>query len=207
MTGSGAQGSLEEIPLFPLGTVLLPGGRLPLRIFEPRYIEMVRRCADGGEFGVVLIREGFEARMTDEDVAPSICPFGTSARIVDITHAKDGTIGILGAGRRRFAVRETREQSDHLMLGKVQFLEPEPARPVEPEHALLLPVLERLSGHPLIRSLGAELDINDAVSVAWRLTDLLPIDPRVKQSILEMNTVTERLDKLLMLVGPGTASS
>jgi len=167
----------------------------------------VRRCADGGEFGVVLIREGFEARMTDEDVAPSIWPFGTSAQIVDINQIQDGTIGILGAGRRRFAVRETWEQPDHLMMGKVRFLEPEAPRPVEPEYAVLLPVLERLAGHPLIRNLGAELDMNDAVSVAWRLTDLLPIDPKVKQSILEMNTVTERLDKLLMLVGPGAARS
>ncbi len=198
-----SESGLQALPLFPLGTVLLPGGRLPLRIFEPRYLDMVRRCAaDESPFGVVLIREGLEARVTDADVAPSIHPFGTSARIIDVGQTSDGALGIVAAGERRFAVRATWEQDDHLMMGRVQLLPPEAPEPVAPEYTVLLPVLQRLLDHPLIKGLGAEANLDDANQLAWRLTDLLPLQPTVKQELLQMNSVTERLDRLLLLVGP-----
>ena len=87
-----------EIPLFPLGTVLFPGGPLPLRIFETRYIDLVRRCLrDGSGFGVVLIREGVEAG----GPAPTF-DVGTYARIADSSQRPDALLGIRAAGDRRW---------------------------------------------------------------------------------------------------------
>jgi Lon protease-like protein len=85
-----------EIPLFPLRAVLFSGGRLPLRIFEPRYTDMVSRSLkeDTG-FGVVLIREGNEARLVAGTHQPEIFGIGTYARIVDFSARSDGTLGIM----------------------------------------------------------------------------------------------------------------
>ncbi len=89
-----------EIPLFPLGTVLFPGGPLPLRIFETRYVDLVSRCLrDGSGFGAVLIREGMEAG------GPALTyDVGTYARIVDFSQQPDGLLGIRATGERRFRI-------------------------------------------------------------------------------------------------------
>ena len=118
---------IEELPLFPLRTVLFPGGVLPLRLFEPRYVDMVSHCMrENIGFGVVLIRAGVEARSSREDSQPDIFEVGTEARIVDFNQADNGLLGIVSHGSRKFAIKETREQSDHLLIGEVEFLPEEP---------------------------------------------------------------------------------
>jgi Lon protease-like protein len=108
----------EEIPLFPLNTVLFPGGPLPLRIFEPRYVDMVRRCMrEGVPFGVLLIRAG-----TEVGEVTSTADVGTSARIVDFHQMQDGLLGIVCLGERRFRVLARRTQPDGLHLGDVEWL-------------------------------------------------------------------------------------
>ncbi len=117
-----------ELPLFPLHPVLFPGGRLPLQIFEPRYMDMVVRCMrDDVPFGVVLIRKGNDARLTRASEQPDIFDVGTDALVVDFNQLSNGRLGIVVRGGRKFRVRSLREQPDHLLIGQVEYLPEEPA--------------------------------------------------------------------------------
>ena len=143
---------ISEIPLFPLGTVLLPGGPLPLRIFETRYIDLVRRCLrDGSGFGVVLIREGVEA-------GGSALTFdvGTYARIVDFSQQPDGLLGIRAAGERRFRILARRRERDGLNVAEVEWL-PEDAPRSLPEEFAELGELVVQRGGELRRLLHGEI--------------------------------------------------
>src|ERR1700754_2017230 len=111
-SGTERAGS-TELPLFPLNTVLFPGGPLPLRIFEPRYVDMIRKCMrEGAPFGVLLIRSGKEVG----DVS-SAADVGTSARIVDFHQMPDGLLGIVCTGEQKFRVEDRRVQADGLHVG------------------------------------------------------------------------------------------
>ena len=193
---------LEELPLFPLRSVLFPGGVLPLRIFEPRYVDMISACMrEGKGFGVVLIRQGAEARMTPDEEQPEIFMTGTEAVIVDFNQADNGLLGIVANGGRKFLVHETSEQADHLLVGKVEYLPEEPVGELLPEHEPLVAVLKELTQHPLVQKLNIEVDFDQAKSVSLRLADLLPIEPEIKQALLQMRWPRERLTELHRLVG------
>jgi Lon protease-like protein len=126
-----AQGSV--IALFPLHTVLFPGGPLPLRIFETRYTDMVRRCMrEQQPFGVVLIQEGEEA-----GAVASTATVGCSARIADFYRLQDGLLGIACVGERKFRVERVWRASDGLNMGEVAWLEPEPELALPPRYARL----------------------------------------------------------------------
>ena len=194
----------EEIPLFPLRTVLFPGGVLPLRIFEPRYVDMVRGCMrDETCFGVVLIRQGIEARLTPEAEQPEVFDVGTTARIVDFNQADNGLLGIIARGEQKFAIRRTFEQADHLMLGEVEYLPIEPPGELTAEHESLIGVLRELADHPMVKQLQAHTaatDFTQASSVSMRLAELLPVEPEIKQSLLQLQWPRERLSELLRIV-------
>jgi Lon protease-like protein len=178
-----------EIPLFPLGTVLFPGGPLPLRIFEARYIDLVRRCLrDDTGFGVVLIREGVEAGGPAETF-----DVGTYARIVDFSQQPDGLLGIRAAGERRFRILERRRARDGLNVADVEWLPDEPNLPLPEELAELAPALESILtqvGEPYA---SLERRPDDAAWVAGRLAEILPIPPGHKQHCLELDDPIERL--------------
>ena len=125
------------IALFPLNVVLFPDGPLPLRIFEARYLDMVRRCMREGEnFGVVLIREGHEVGPAETfDV-------GTLAQIVDFHQLSDGLLGLSCVGRQRFRIRSRDRQSDGLQIAEIDLLAPEPTLPVPERHARLPQLLK-----------------------------------------------------------------
>jgi uncharacterized protein len=190
-----------EIPLFPLNPVLFPGGRLPLQIFEPRYMDMVVRCMrEGSPFGVVLIRSGSDARLAPGSRQPEIFDVGTEAHIVDFNQLANGRLGIIVRGGRKFRVRGVREQADHLLLGDVEYLAEEPAIAVGAEHQELVDILRELIRHPMIEKLGLDIRFDDARSVGWRLAELLPIEPEIKQSLLKLQWPRERLQELTRLV-------
>jgi hypothetical protein len=179
----------QEIPLFPLGTVLFPGGPLPLRIFEARYIDLVSRCLrDGTGFGVVLIREGAEAG------GPALTfDVGTYARIVDFSRQDDGLLGIRAQGERRFRILARRRARDGLNVADVEWLPEDPVVPLPEEFADLGPALEAVLeqvGEPYA-SLERRLD--DAAWVAGRLAEIVPIPPGHKQHCLELDDPVERL--------------
>jgi len=178
-----------EIPLFPLGTVLFPGGPLPLRIFEARYIDLVRRCLrDDSGFGVVLIREGVEAGGLADTF-----DVGTYARIVDFSQQPDGLLGISAVGERRFRILERRRARDGLNLADVEWLPDEPHLPLPEELAELAPALDLILtqvGEPYA---SLERRTDDAAWVAGRLAEILPIPSGHKQHCLELDDPIERL--------------
>lgn len=187
----------KEIPLFPLGNVLFSGGRMPLRIFEPRYLDLVGRCMKTQSgFGVVLIREGMEARRGKDERPPTLFEVGTYARIADFNQLSNGMLGIVCAGEGKFRIHRSWQAPDHLTLAEVEFLAEEPAAAMPEAFESLLATLRMLVAHPLVRKLGAEVDYEDARSVGWRLAELLPVDAETKQGLLEMQDAMARLEAL-----------
>jgi Lon protease-like protein len=191
-----------NLALFPLQVVLFEGGRLPLQIFETRYLDMVSRCMrSGSRFGVVLIRgRGSEARLTRDIPQPEIFDVGTEARIVDFNQLPNGRLGLIVQGGRKFRVLSTLDREDHLLLGEVEYLAAEPEVAVGSEHEPLVDMLRELLKHPGVQKLGLEIDFDDARSVGARLAELLPIEPEIKQSLLQLQLPRERLQELTRLV-------
>ena len=189
-----------EIPLFPLGTVLFDGGRLPLQIFEPRYLDMIGRCmkTETG-FGVVLIRTGAEAHRPGE-AAPTLFDIGTYARIVDFSQLPNGRLGIVGAGGEKFRIRRSWTAPDHLAMAEVEFLAEEKPGPVAEEFESLVDTLRVLAKHPMIQQMQLDIDYDDARSVSCRLAELLPLDAETKQGLLQMHTPRERLVEIRRLI-------
>ena len=192
------------MPIFPLRTVLFPGGILPLRIFEPRYVDMIRWCMrEQATFGVVLLRQGSEVN-TPADAAGNdreLFKIGTEAEIIDFNQADNGLLGIVAQGRRKFSIVDTNEKKDGLLLANVQYLPEEAVGELTDEHETLVTVLKDLLQHPLIQQLNPEVDLQQARSVSYRLADLLPLEPEIKQALLQMNWPKERLSELRRLVG------
>ena len=182
-----------DIPLFPLSAVLFPGGPLNLRIFERRYLDLVRDCSRSGSgFGVCLILEG---REVGEPALPAA--IGTLARITDFCTLPDGLLGISAEGGERFQVASTRVRSDGLVHGEVRFWPEEPEVPIPPEHGLLATILERLVeqiGGALAKVERARFD--DASWVGFRLAELLPLAQPEKQLLLQMTDPLQRLEQL-----------
>ncbi len=197
---------MDRLPLFPLQTVLFPGGVLPLRIFEPRYVDMISHCMRHGEgFGVVLIREGMEARLSPQSNQPDVFETGTQAEIIDFNQADNGLLGIVVRGTRKFVIRDLQEQDDHLLIGHVEFQPEEPAGELSDEHEPLVSVLRELTNHPLVEEMvamrGAPINFEEARSVSLSLAELLPIDAQIKQSLLQLRWPRERLAELARIVG------
>lgn len=192
----------QSIPLFPLRTVLFPGGVLPLKIFEPRYLDMVSRCMrDGSGFGVVLMREeGSDARWSADDPQPEIFDLGTEARIVDFDELPGGMLGIVAVGDRKFWVRSTEERSDHLLMGEVEYLAEEPEFSLPAQFDGLAELLRELLEHELIKQLDLSVDLVDARAVSWRLAELLPLPPETKQGLLRLGHPLERLNELRRII-------
>jgi Lon protease-like protein len=180
---------MSQLPLFPLQTVLFPDGRLALRVFEARYLDMVARCLRGANrFGVIAIREGAEVgAATTYDV-------GTSAEIVD-WQQEGSLLGIIAAGRDSFRLSATHREQDGLYVGEVTWLDPVPVQPLPPAHESLAGLLARLlESLPFYRGVAPRFD--DAGWVGARLTELLPVDLAFKQSLLELTDPLQRLERL-----------
>jgi len=182
--------TLSDIPLFPLATVLFPGGPLELRIFEPRYLDLVRECTRADScFGVCLILGGSETG------APAVpAAIGTLARITDFyTHA-EGILGICAEGGARFRVEQARARADGQLRGRVACWPDEPVLPVPPEFGLLVTILRRLVEQmaPPWKD-AAEPCYDDAGWVSFRMAELLPLDGSERQQLLEMADPLERL--------------
>lgn len=189
------------LPLFPLSTVLFPGGQLLLRVFEPRYLSMVSRCMrEGHGFGVVLIEKGSEVGSAE------FVTMGTIAEIVDWHQGSDGLLGLTAEGRERFRVTSYEQQADGLYLGTIEMLVNEP-REVLTEHFSGLTDL--LKG--LLEEAGAPYDtlptdFDDASWVGYRLAELLPLPVSLKQSLLELEDARRRLERLEPHIAELTAS-
>ena len=194
-------GKRFEIPLFPLGVVLFEGGRLPLQIFETRYLDMVSRCLrDEIPFGVVLIRSGRDARLNPNDHQPEIFEVGSEATIVNFNQLSNGFLSIVVRGGRKFRILESWEQPDHLLLAEIEYLPREPEVAIGKEHQTLVDILKELMKHSLIEKLELDIDFSDASAVGRRLVELLPVEMDIKQSLLQLQRPRERLSEITRLV-------
>ena len=181
-----------EIPLFPLNTVLFPGGLLPLRIFETRYMDMAKGCLrDNAPFGVCLIREGREVGEPAEPEA-----IGCLARILDWDMQQLGLLLVTARGEQRFRILERRIDTSGLARARVELL-PETADVTMPSEfgacsALLRKVLEEHGAR-----LFAEPHLFDSASwVGARLSEILPVPLAEKQRLMALDDAVQRIEIL-----------
>lgn len=190
-----------SLPLFPLHAVLVPGAALDLRIFERRYLDMLRDCGrNGGGFGVCLILDGGEA---GTPAAPAA--FGTEALIEDFDNTPDGLLSLRVRGHRRFHVLRTRVRDTGLVVADIEWREEDARAPrLRPEHALLAELLRRM-----LEQIGAgQADpapvlFEDAAWVGWRLAELLPLSMPQRQALLQFDDPHARLQRLLEGIAEG----
>ena len=190
---------MTSLPLFPLNTVLFPEGLLPLRIFETRYLDMVRRCLrDDGRFVIVATEPERQSGELPAETDPSAGFYGvgTEAAIVDWDQRPDGLLGILVKGEGRRVIHNARRADDGLWLGEVEPLPEYPEVSLPVDYASLADLLERLLDQLGTPWSHLERRFDDSTWVAARLTELLPIDLEIKQQLLEADDPIERLERL-----------
>jgi Lon protease-like protein len=175
--------------------VLFPGGRLPLRVFEQRYMEMAKHCLkETAPFGVCAIREGAEVG------APALpADVGCTARIAQWDMPQLGLLEIVALGEQRFRIVERRVEKNGLQMARVDLLEPEPDAPIPPSCAACVRLLERvIEQHAGLLTPPHRLD--SALWVGARLAELLPLPLATKQELLELSAAAARLERLNALL-------
>ncbi|MCH8079123.1 MAG: LON peptidase substrate-binding domain-containing protein [Proteobacteria bacterium] len=180
------------IPLFPMNTVLFPGGTLPLKIFEARYLDMVSECLRSGQqFGICLISSGKEV-----GGSAKCYEIGTLAKIVDWDRRDDGLLEIVVEGRQRFRLLEQRERANHLAEGDVQLIDDDDCEELPVQYQLLSDLLRQIAEK---FELSYQLDhekFEDAVWVGYRLSEVLPLESEERQALLEINNPVNRLQHI-----------
>ena len=193
-----------EIPLFPLGSVLFPGGRLPLQIFEQRYLDLVRGCLkeDTG-FGMAWIAGGAEVALPGVDM-PNLSVVGSYARIVDWVSLPNGLLGITIEGQERFRLTAARAEANQLVMAEVEMDAPRDPVPMREDWDSMREVLVNLEKHPHVQKLGIRPDHNDAWQVGSALAQLLPVDERIKYHLLCLDDIEDfmgQMDHILNELG------
>lgn len=185
---------LHSLALFPLHAVLLPGATLGLRVFETRYLDLVRECGrTGSSFGVCLISEG-------EEVGAPATPaaWGVEALIEDFDVGADGVLVLRLRGARRFHVNATDVRDNGLVTAQIDWCERDSDDELQPEHALLGTLLEHI-----IEQVGGEYaaagpaQLDQAAWVGWRLAELLPLRETQRLQLLQESDPQQRLNRLL----------
>jgi Lon protease-like protein len=207
MQGSSmtTQPLLHSLPLFPLGTVLFPGGVLPLRIFEVRYLDMIGKCRKAdAPFGVVSLTSGSEVRKAGAD-AESFAAIGTLAVIREFDTPQSGLLQIECVGTQRFRVRSTELQKYGLWVAEVEAVLEDAAIqiPEDLQHTAtalrrLLDTLEerrRAQGADAVRlPIGEPYLFNDCGWVANRWCELVPMQLELRQRLMELDSPLMRLE-------------
>ncbi|MGM0449231.1 MAG: LON peptidase substrate-binding domain-containing protein [Pseudomonadota bacterium] len=183
--------------LFPLNSVVLPGGRLPLRLFERRYLDMLSHSLRSGEpFVMVLLEQGGSDTRADA----AFHPIGCAVSVVDFSPLEHGVLGVTVEGLSKVSVARNWREADGLNRGDVVTLPEEPRTPTPLRHEDLADILAALCQHPSVAELGLSIDYDDARQVGWRLTELLPLAIEQRQSLVELSDPLERLEVLSRLV-------
>ena len=172
--------------VFPLPLVLFPGGKLPLQIFEQRYLDMIRNS--------MLEDEGFVVTLSREE---GFADFGCEVSIKDFDSLPNGMLGILVVGKRKMRLLNPRQRKNGLWEADAEPIPLDKKRPLPNYASILLNVLNSLRKHPAISELCSEIDESDAVSVSSRLIELLPLDLESKQIFLEQKSLDRKLESLV----------
>jgi len=186
-----------NIALFPLNVVLFPGSKLTLRIFEPRYLDMVRDCMRSNQgFGVCLLRSG-----KDVDKSVPMHGVGTYANIVDWDQLDDGLLGIHCLGQQRFNLIELESRPNGLNVGKIGWRRERPCD--KPPHVFqpCVDYLWRQSNNDKSPfQLESSEQLQDPQWVSYRLAELLPLTLGSRQTVLEIDDVHLRLKTLMAVI-------
>ena len=175
---------MNEIPLFPLKTVLLPANTLGLKIFEPRYLDMIAKCMrENSPFGVVLIHKGEETGV-DTDVYS----IGTTATISDWENRADGLLGVTALGAERFEILSTHTQADGLTLAQIKILEDSNSPEIPEQYQYMLELLDHISAQAG-RIRGEDQSFCE---ILYQLIYLLPLEVTLKQRLLEIPECSDR---------------
>ncbi len=184
-----------QLPLFPLSSIVMPDGLMPLRIFERRYIDMVKECFknDSG-FGICLIKQGKEAGDVSEPY-----PLGTRVSIVDFDQGADGLLHITARGIEEFTLLTYSSNDSGLLIGEVSPIPKKPATAMDPEFELLAKKLDLILDYLDTESRYEEKKLDDADWVIHRLLEVLPLANEAKFELLQMDSNRERLEALANL--------
>lgn len=198
------------IPLFPLGTILFPDGIIPLKIFEARYLDMIKKCfREGTPFGVISIikNNSFGSEPNDlEPVNQGFSDIGTLAVIEDFDPVQPTVYMTRSVGTQRFKLLSAAQEPDGLWVGQVELLENDPPSPIPSEHQkvanLLHEMIEMIQSQTLIEEplFKAATDPNDCGWVANRLAELLPLSLSVKNHLLGQTNPRIRLDLITEII-------
>ncbi len=184
------------LPLFPLHTVLFPGGLLPLKVFEQRYVELATQCLkDDRPFGVCLLTRGDEVAVSGSG-EPDFAKVGTLARIITCDVPEIGILHVATKGETRFQVQSHEVAQNGLVVARVAAIAPEPSVRLTVQQAPLARLLELLATRVGPQNFPAGGDYDDASWVGYRLAELLPLPLTIKQSMLEINDAGVRLQVL-----------
>lgn len=192
-----------EIPIFPLHTVLFPGGPLPLRIFETRYLDMVSDCLKRNRgFGVCLIREG-------KEVGDCALPYevGTLARIADWHTRHDGLLGITVHGEQRFRIINSTTTGQQLHVAHVELLAEEPMLELPARFLFLVDIVKQLIAEVGHYYVDMPTRYGDACWLSFRLAELLPLPMTQKLYLLQLDDSIERLERLCAVLKGMDANS
>ncbi len=183
---------LQNLPIFSLHSVLFPGGVLPLRIFEPRYLSMIGRCMrEATGFGICAIRHGSEV-----GEAADCYSIGTLVQVIDFNQDAAGMLSVVIEGQRRFRMTAREVLPDQLIHANVQWLDEPESALLPAQYQSLRPVLEQLIRQAGKPHTDRQADYDSAIWVAARLVELLPFATADKQRVLEMDDPEQRLQLL-----------
>ena len=184
----------EDLPIFPLRTILFPDSKLPLRIFEPRYIDMVSRCMrEDSEFGIILSRESTDPKMFET------YDTGTLAKIIDWDQGEDGLLGITTMGTQKFRLKGLNKQEDGLNIGAIERIEREGDYKPTKEFRHLVELLQAILDDINIYS-DDEKNFDSAAWISYRFAEILPLRIEDKQKCLEIDDPIIRLNFLEPLI-------
>lgn len=181
---------MDKLPLFPLPVVLFPGSRMPLQIFEPRYLRMVSEAFKHGR-GFVIVQT-----RPDSEPVEGQTPFfdvGGYGEIIDFSPLPNDRLGIVVQGLRRVRIGQVQAEEDNLLIGECEWLEDEAAETVPPRYEPLQQLLREMLKHPALKPLAGETDVANAVSLGFRLADWLPFSADDKQELLACEGAGRRL--------------
>ena len=185
---------LEELPIFPLRTILYPDSKLPLRIFEPRYIDMISSCMrEDSEFGIILSRESADPKMFET------YDLGTLAKIIDWNQGDDGLLGVTTMGTQKFRLKSMNKQEDGLNIGNIERIENEGEFTPTKEFNHLVELLKAILDDVDIYS-EEEKNFDSASWISYRFAEILPISLEDKQKCLEIDDPLIRLNYLQPLI-------
>ena len=184
----------EDLPIFPLRTILFPDSKLPLRIFEPRYIDMVSRCMrEDSEFGIILSRESTDPKMFET------YDTGTLAKIIDWDQGEDGLLGITTIGTQKYRLKGLNKQEDGLNIGTIERIDREGDYKPTKEFMHLVELLQAILDDVNIYN-DNEKNFESAAWISYRFAEILPLRIEDKQKCLEIDDPIIRLNFLEPLI-------